>query len=57
MSHLEYKINQDLEADKNKAISERTIWRLSTPDHKHHWIPLIKALTKNDASLLHHDEK
>ncbi len=45
----------DLQNDLNKDISQRTTWRLSTPDHKHHWDPLINALTKNDASLLHKD--
>lgn len=41
-------IKQDLMRDKN----DRTIWRLTTPDHQDHWLPIIKALIENNASLL-----
>lgn len=48
-------INQDVASDMSRDKADRTIWRLTTKDHEHHWIPVVMALTKNDASLLHTD--
>jgi hypothetical protein len=45
----------DIENDLKKDRADRTIWRLTTSDHKHHWLPIVEALTHNDESLLHED--
>ncbi len=55
-AELYQRISDDIEKDLlRKDIRDRTIWRLSTPDHKKHWLPIVTALTRNDAKLLGHD--